>query len=45
MAISSASSRACWRRDRLFGTQTAAGPLGDGSLDNLHGYELLRSQL
>ena len=27
---------------RLFGTQTAAEPLGDGSFDDLHGYELLR---
>ena len=28
---------------RHFGTQTAAELLGDGSLDDLHGYELLRS--
>jgi RimJ/RimL family protein N-acetyltransferase len=27
---------------RLFGTQTAAEPLRDGSVDDLHGYELLR---
>ena len=28
---------------RLFGTQTAAEPLGDGSVDDLNGYELLRT--
>jgi ribosomal-protein-alanine N-acetyltransferase len=28
---------------RLFGTQTAAEPLGDGSFDDLHGFELLRA--
>ena len=28
---------------RLVGTQTAAEPLGDGSVDDLHGYELLPS--
>jgi RimJ/RimL family protein N-acetyltransferase len=27
---------------RLFGTQSAAERLGDGSVDDLHGYELLR---
>ena len=28
---------------RHFGTQTAAERLGNGSLDDLHGYELLRT--
>jgi len=28
---------------RHFGTQTAAELLGDGTFDDLHGYELLRS--